>query len=46
MQSTAEGLRPAGEVLSYTSIGALPTDPIALSLIGLIFIQLLFVTMA
>jgi hypothetical protein len=32
-------------VLTYTGLGPLLTDPIALRLIGLIFIQLIFVTM-
>jgi MFS family permease len=38
-------LQPAAEVLPYTSLGALLGDPIAWQLIGLVFIQLIFVTM-
>jgi MFS family permease len=38
-------LQPAPEVLPYTSLGALLGDPIAWQLIGLVFIQLIFVTM-
>jgi len=45
MESTADGLRPAAEVLTYAGLGTLLADPIAIKLIGLIFIQLIFVTM-
>ena len=38
-------LRPASEVLPYTSLGALIVDPIAWKLILLVFIQVIFVTM-
>jgi MFS family permease len=38
-------LQPAAEVLPFTSIGALLGDPIAWQLIGLVFIQVVFVTM-
>ena len=38
-------LQPAPEVLPYTSLGALLGDPIAWQLIGLVFVQLIFVTM-
>ncbi|MEI6243959.1 MAG: MFS transporter [Acidobacteriota bacterium] len=38
-------LAPAAEVLPYTTIGTLFSDAIAWKLIGLIFIQMIFVTM-
>ena len=38
-------LKPAAEVLPYAGIGALAANPIAWKLIGLVFIQLVFVTM-
>ena len=38
-------LHPAAEVLPYSSIGALFANPIAWKLIGLVFVQVLFVTM-
>jgi MFS family permease len=45
-QTLVDGaLHPAPEVLPYTSLGALLSEPIAWQLIGLIFIQLVFVTM-
>ena len=36
---------PAAEVLSHTTFGELMSDPVAWKLIGLIFIQVIFVTM-
>ena len=45
MTSVDGVLRPASEVLPFTSIPALAADPIAWRLILLIFIQLVFVTM-
>jgi MFS family permease len=45
MQGTGDELRPAREVLPYTSFVALAQEPAALKLVGLIFIQLIFVTM-
>jgi MFS family permease len=45
-QSMVEGeLRPASEVLPFTGFANLMTDPIAWMLIGLVFVQVLFVTM-
>ncbi len=38
-------LTPAPEVLTYTSLGALAASPTAWQLVGLIFIQVVFVTM-
>jgi MFS family permease len=38
-------LEPAPEVLTYRGLGALASTPAAWSLVGLIFIQLVFVTM-
>jgi MFS family permease len=45
MESVDGALRPAAEVLTYTSLDALLTDPIAWKLILLIFLQMIFVTM-
>ena len=45
MRSTPDGLQPAAEVLPYAGLDVLLADPIAWKLIGLIFIQLIFVTM-
>ena len=39
------GGAPAAEVLTYTDFGSLFADPAAWKLVGLIFIQVLFVTM-
>ncbi len=45
-QAMVDGaLQPAREVLPYTSLGALLSEPSAWQLIGLVFIQLIFVTM-
>ena len=45
-QAMVDGvLQPAPEVLPYTSLGALLSEPSAWQLIGLVFIQLIFVTM-
>jgi MFS family permease len=45
-QTSVNGvLQPAAEVLPFTGFGSLMADPIAWKLIGLIFIQVLFVTM-
>jgi MFS family permease len=45
-QTMVDGvLQPAREVLPYTGLGALLSDPIAWQLIGLVFVQLIFVTM-
>jgi hypothetical protein len=38
-------LQPAREVLPYAGLGALLSEPVAWKLIGLVFIQLVFVTM-
>jgi MFS family permease len=38
-------LQPAAEVLPYTTLGSLLSSPIAWKLIGLVFIQVFFVTM-
>jgi len=38
-------LQPATQVLPYIDFGSLITNPIALQLIGLVFIQVIFVTM-
>ena len=45
MRPTPDGLQPAAEVLPYAGLDALLANPIAWKLIGLIFIQLIFVTM-
>jgi MFS family permease len=45
MQGTGDELRPAREVLPYRSFVALAQEPAAWKLVGLIFIQLIFVTM-
>jgi MFS family permease len=45
MESVDGGLRPAAEVLTYTGLSALLSDPIAWKLVLLIFVQLIFVTM-
>jgi MFS family permease len=45
-QAMVDGaLQPAREVLPYTSLGALLSEPSAWQLIGLVFVQLIFVTM-
>jgi hypothetical protein len=45
-QTMVDGaFQPAREVLPYTSLGALLAEPIAWQLIGLVFIQMVFVTM-
>ena len=45
-QTSVNGvLRPAAEVLTYTDLGALLAQPAAWKLIGLVFIQVVFVTM-
>jgi MFS family permease len=45
MAMTDAGLAPAPEVLSYRGLAALAADPAAWALTGLVFIQLVFVTM-
>ena len=45
MRQTAGQLVPSAEVLTYVDLPTLLADPIAWKLIGLIFIQLVFVTM-
>jgi len=45
MRETGGQLVPAAEVLTYVDLQTLLADPIAWKLIGLIFIQLVFVTM-
>jgi MFS family permease len=45
MRSIGGALRPAAEVLPYTTLSALMRSPIAWKLILLIFIQVIFVTM-
>ena len=45
-QTSVNGvLQPAGEVLPYTDVGSFISNPIAWKLIGLVFIQVIFVTM-
>ena len=45
MESVDGVLQPAAEVLTFTSLASLLTDPIAWKLIALVFVQLIFVTM-
>jgi len=45
MESVDGVLQPAAEVLTFTSLGTLLSDPIAWKLILLIFVQMIFVTM-
>jgi len=45
MRSVDGALRPAAEVLPYTTLPVLLASPVAWKLIGLIFVQVIFVTM-
>jgi hypothetical protein len=45
-QTMVDGvLRPAAEVLTYTGVAALAAEPAAWTLVGLVFVQLVFVAM-
>jgi MFS family permease len=45
LTQAAGALRPAGEVLRYTDFASFISNPTAWALIGLVFIQVMFVTM-
>ncbi|MFO7446918.1 MAG: hypothetical protein R6W90_11160, partial [Ignavibacteriaceae bacterium] len=45
MTESESGLQPADEILAYTDFNNFISDPIALKLILLVFIQVIFVTM-